>query len=327
MNLKTALLALPVLVMAGCQSGPAEPPAGMAQAVDTCRDIAPGSGTYAPPFPAGCEGTQESEDGLIWLELTRGPEGRAAPEAGATVIVDYEGYLASDGTRIDSSFERGEPAVFKVEEVIEGWTRTLKRMTPGDEWLVYIPSNLAYGANPPGEGVPANADLVFRIRLQGYMNADAAAELKQTASADEALGAAPELWDEFLPWDSSREGVKTLESGLSWYQIDSPGEAGPTISADDMVAIDYEARLADTGRVVGTTWNQTKPLVVRAGDLIPGFAQTLTLMQPGDIVIAHMPSKIAYGEEGLDDAIPPDADLVYLVNLITLNPRTPSDTN
>ena len=65
---------------------------------------------------------------------------------------------------------------------------------------------------------------------------------------------------------------------------------------------------------------------MKAGNVIPGFAQALTLMKPGDLWIAHMPARIAYGDEGLGDAIPPGSDLIYLINLITLNPRTPANS-
>lgn len=313
-HLKLACLAAAGLLVSACQSMPGASQRGAAVA---CPDIAPGPGTFTPPFPSGCEAVQTSASGLEWLELRAGPSIKPPPGDGATVIVAYEGYLADTGAQIDSSYARGEPAVFGIEAVIEGWTETLKRMTPGDEWLVHIPARLAYGAGSPGPDIPPNSDLVFKIRLDGYLNPDEMAEAQ--ANVPKA-GATEALWEDFLPWDKTRDGVVRLRSGLSYVELEAGATRGRQVLADDIVMIDYEARLADTGAVVGSSWGNEAPLVVRAGDMIPGFAQMISLMQPGDVWIGHLPSAIAYGKEGLGDAIPPRADLVYLVNLIAVNP-------
>ena len=79
--------------------------------------------------------------------------------------------------------------------------------------------------------------------------------------------------------------------------------------------------MAETGALVASTWGGQAPLVARAGDLIPGFAQLLSLMKKGDVFIGHLPAAIAYGDAGLDEVVPSDADLVYVVNLIAINPE------
>ena len=267
-----------------------------AKANAPCPDYGRGSGTFEPPFPTGCAGLQTSESGLRWIEIAAGPEDREPPLDGATVIVAYEGYLAATGAKFDSSYDRGEAAVFVIDQVIEGWTEILKKMTPGDEWLVYIPAELAYGDTSPTAAIPASSDLVFKIRLDGFLNAEEVANLPPPA------GVSPALWDDFLPWGRQREGIQRRPR------------------ADDLVAIDYEARVAETGALVASTWGGQAPLVARAGDLIPGFAQLLSLMKEGDVFIGHLPAAIAYGDAGLDEVVPSDADLVYVVNLIAINP-------
>ena len=304
-----------VVAASACQSAPDIAP----QAVDPCATITSGPAAYQPPFPDGCAPVMDDPNGLRWIEISAGPDGKASPKPGARIVVSYQAYLASDGTEVDSSYGRGEPSVFTLGELIQGWNEILLKMTPGDEWLAYIPSALAYGASSPGGGIPPNADLVFRIKLEGFINADDA----EVAGNGGALGADDALWAAFLPWDGEKEGVKTLSSGLSYFVIESGGAEGKQVTADDMVALDYEARVNDTGKVVGTTWQSETPLQVQAGNLIPGFAQALTLMQPGDIWMAHIPARIAYGKAGLGEAIPPNADLVYLINLIAVNPKTP----
>ena len=68
----------------------------------------------------------------------------------------------------DSSYDRGEPAVFTVGEVIPGWNEALQKMRPGDVWYLYIPANLAYGDEGAGP-IPAGAVLVFKIELLGVL--------------------------------------------------------------------------------------------------------------------------------------------------------------
>jgi FKBP-type peptidyl-prolyl cis-trans isomerase FklB len=79
-------------------------------------------------------------------------------------VVHYRGTL-TDGTVFDSSIERGQPATFGVGQVIPGWTEALRLMKPGDEWLVYIPSRLAYGSQAVGSKIPPNSDLIFQMAL------------------------------------------------------------------------------------------------------------------------------------------------------------------
>ena len=85
------------------------------------------------------------------------------PTAKSTVTVHYEGRLL-DGTVFDSSIKRGEPATFKLDGVIKGWTEGLQLMKEGGEYTLYIPAELAYGdkGNP---SIPPNSVLVFDVKL------------------------------------------------------------------------------------------------------------------------------------------------------------------
>lgn len=108
------------------------------------------------------EGVTTTASGLQYKVLKEGTG--AIPTASNKVKVHYEGRLI-DGTVFDSSYDRGEPAVFGVTQVIKGWTEVLQLMKEGAKYQVYIPSELAYGTQARGEFIRANETLVFDVEL------------------------------------------------------------------------------------------------------------------------------------------------------------------
>ena len=90
----------------------------------------------------------------------------AKPKASDTVEVHYHGTLI-DGTVFDSSVRRGTPATFGVTQVIPGWVEALQLMPVGSKWKLYIPSELAYGAQGAGGAIGPHTTLVFEVELLG----------------------------------------------------------------------------------------------------------------------------------------------------------------
>lgn len=86
------------------------------------------------------------------------------PTANDQVKCHYHGTLI-DGTVFDSSVQRGEPAVFPVNGVIQGWVEALQLMSEGSKWKLYVPSELAYGSQGAGGVIGPNAALVFEVEL------------------------------------------------------------------------------------------------------------------------------------------------------------------
>ena len=86
------------------------------------------------------------------------------PKATDKVKCHYEGFLI-DGKVLDSSIQRGEPAVFPLNQVIAGWTEGLQLMQEGAKYRFFIPYDLAYGANGAGGAIPPYAALVFDVEL------------------------------------------------------------------------------------------------------------------------------------------------------------------
>jgi FKBP-type peptidyl-prolyl cis-trans isomerase FklB len=163
--MKTApWLAAALITLTSCQTAPekAAPPQTSGQS-SSSPDHSMADTQAAAPV-ADSSGRVTTASGLQYRVISSGPEGGQSPSTFDSVIVHYRGML-TDGTVSDSSIERGQPATFGVGQVIPGWTEALKLMKPGDQWVLYIPSRLAYGSRAVGDKIPAHSDLIFQVAL------------------------------------------------------------------------------------------------------------------------------------------------------------------
>lgn len=126
------------------------------------------------------EGVQALPNGIQYKVLQSGPVGGESPDSNDLVRVEYEGSL-TDGTVFDSSYERGQPSVFTLGDVVSGWREALQHMKVGDEWVVYLPADKAYG-DAPRPGIPANSVLVFRLKLLDIARAPGGERVLVTAN-------------------------------------------------------------------------------------------------------------------------------------------------
>ena len=102
------------------------------------------------------------ESGLQYEILKEGSGDK--PKATDQVKCHYHGTLM-DGTVFDSSVERGEPAVFPVNGVIQGWIEALQLMAAGSKWKLFIPSDMAYGEKGAGQSIAPHSTLIFDVEL------------------------------------------------------------------------------------------------------------------------------------------------------------------
>lgn len=160
-QLRNLVLGLASLAALGaCATVPAGPPAPPPPPT-------PPVTTPGPDFlarNATATGVVTTPSGLQYFIVRSGPATGVAPTQNDNVVFDYEGKLTT-GETFDSSFARGEPLSGGVGDFVPGFTEALLLMRPGDEWIVWIPPALGYGANPTGT-IPANSVLRFRMALR-----------------------------------------------------------------------------------------------------------------------------------------------------------------
>ena len=150
---KLALAVFGLSLLSACTTTPPLPPAPPITAPGT--DFLVRNGV--------AKGVVTTASGLDYFVVHSGPVTGAMPVAGNRVTFDYEGKLTT-GETFDSSFARGEPLAGDVDGFVPGFAEALKLMRPGDEWIVWIPPALGYGAEASGP-IPANSVLRFRLAL------------------------------------------------------------------------------------------------------------------------------------------------------------------
>ena len=108
------------------------------------------------------QGAAKLPSGIVYKQLK--PGSGASPQATDRVKVNYEGKL-TDGTVFDSSYKRGQPAEFALNQVIKCWTEGVQKMKVGEKAQLVCPSDTAYGAHGHPPTIPGGATLVFAVEL------------------------------------------------------------------------------------------------------------------------------------------------------------------
>ena len=110
--------------------------------------------------------TVKTPSGLQYVVLKKG-DGQKCPKYGQTVTVHYTGTLL-DGRMFDSSVHRGQPASFKIGQVIEGWNEALQTMSKGEKRTLIIPPELGYGVHGYPGIIPPDSYLIFDVELLDF---------------------------------------------------------------------------------------------------------------------------------------------------------------
>ena len=236
--------------------------------------------------------TIKTKSGLEYKDVTLG-DGEQ-PKKGDKVVVHYTGTL-EDGTKFDSSKDRGKPFEFNigVGQVIRGWDEGVITMRPGGNRTLIIPSNLAYGDRGAGKLIPPGATLIFEVEL---------IEVKK----------------KFIDSDYSLPGteIKT-ESGL--LMIEHVEGNGVKPKTGQAVSVHYTGLLAD-GTQFDSSHDRGQPIRFNLGEgrVIKGWDEAILDMSIGSKRTLIIPPDLGYGERGAGGAIPPNATLIFEVELIDI---------
>lgn len=278
-----------------------------------CRKPAPPppapspAGIGAQPAPADLTrpspGATRTPSGLVYEVLRPGAGDR--PTGADRVLLHYSGWT-HDGKSFDSTAARGQPVVLPVRGMIPGWAEAIQDMRPGERRRVWVPEALAYAGQ---RGQPAG-DLVYDLELIAVMKGVA------------PPAAPPDLRVPPPDAERTRSGLvyKVLRPGAQApappprragrrHQAPVPAAPGRP-GAHDRVEVRYTGWTAD-GRVFDATPGED-PATVALDNLVPGLAEGIRGMAPGERRRLWVPAALAYaGQPGR-----PRGDLVFDVELV-----------
>ena len=159
-------------------------------------------------------------------------------------------------------------------------------------------------------GAPAITQAEYREYMQKLQ--ESLAEAEQASDADSA--AALEEEKAFMEKNGKAEGVITTASGLQ-YQVLTAGKGGERPGPKDVVRVHYEGKLL-SGKVFDSSIARGEPIEFPVDQVIPGWTEALQLMEIGSKFRLFIPSKLGYGAHGAGNVIPPNATLIFEVELI-----------
>jgi FKBP-type peptidyl-prolyl cis-trans isomerase len=230
----------------------------------------------------------KTESGLKYRDLEEGKG--EPPEVGQNCVVDYTGWLwekdAKSGKPFDSSVKRGKPFSFHVgeSEVIKGWDEGVAGMKVGGTRELIIPAELAYGERGAGGVIPPNATLMFEVKLL---------ELR-------------EKWEK-------------TESGLEY--ADSKVGTGAEPKTGQTCVMHYTGWLWENGargKKFDSSLDRGEPFEFPIGTrrVIKGWDEGVATMKVGGKRRLRIPAKLGYGANGAGEDIPPNATLIFEVELL-----------
>ena len=239
---------------------------------------------------------QITDSGLQFIIVESGEGDKAKP--GDLVSVHYTGTL-EDGTKFDSSLDRDEPIQFVLGagQVIPGWDEGVALLAVGDKAKFRIPPELAYGERGAGGVIPANATLLFDVEV---------------VAAEPGPPPPPEA-----PTELSASDYTETESGLRYYDLEEG--TGPSPETGQFVSVHYTGWLED-GTMFDSSLLRAQPFSFAVGveQVIPGWDEGVSTMNVGGKRQLVIPSELAYGESGAGGVIPPNATLVFEVELLDI---------
>lgn len=251
-------------------------------------------------------GSRVTESGLEYIEIEPGTGPRAQP--GDQVTVHYTGTL-EDGTEFDSSIG-GDPLPFVLGEgrVIPGWDEGIALMNVGGKARLIIPPELGYGEQGFGP-IPGGATLYFDVEL-----------ISAEPAPTPVLPPTPEP-----PTFVNPDDYTVTDSGLQYYFLEEG--TGETPKPGEVAVVNFVGWVKDGLKFADSQEGVPVEFVVGEEQILPGWDEMVLLMQVGDMVQFVLPPELGLGEEGAPNGvIPPNATLVFEMELVEIKPPPPTPT-
>lgn len=229
--------------------------------------------------------------GLKYKLIEKGTGKRAVP--GSTVAVHYTGRL-TDGNKFDSSRDRGQPFSFKLGQgsVIKGWDEGVALLNVGDKAIFTIPPALGYGERAMDK-IPANSTLVFDVELM-------------------------DVKEPIKPWEMNNKDTITTASGLKYLIVAKATDANAAQAGSGKTVDVHYTGFLTNGRPFDSSVERGQPISFQLGNgmVIKGWEEGIALMKKGEKIRLIIPSDLAYGPNGAGGVIPPNATLIFDVELM-----------
>ena len=296
----TSLSLVLVTVVTACDRTP-EPSPNRASVATAAP--APDEPPNAVPAPADVAAAPDdaikTTSGLAYRTLQPGV-GKEHPSPVAQVKVNYTGWTSA-GRMFDSTSSRAQPAEFRVDGVIKGWTEGLQLMTKCQKVRFWIPSALAYGDTPRRPGMPAGS-LVFDVELLDIVEPPATPP------------ATPSVPPPAAPSDvkAPSAGSKHTESGLA-YKVLKKGTGTRHPNGSDHVRVHYTGWTTD-GKVFDSSVMRGQPISFGLDHVIKGWTEGVQLMVEGEKTRFWIPGALAYGDKPSSGE--PSGTLVFDIELL-----------
>lgn len=235
---------------------------------------------------------QKDPSGVFYINTLEGTGKAMRFDSTDLVTFNYRGYLIN-GTEFDKS-DPGKPITVALRSLIPGFQVGLLKMKKGGKATFIIPSDLAYGSNPP-QGIPSNAIVIFDVELVGFGT--------QAENDDEVIR--KYLADNNLTAEKHASGM--------YYIISEPG-TGSNATSNSVVTVKYKGYFTDK-KVFDETKNDAVaqfPL----SNLIEGWKIAVPLLKKGGKGTFLLPSKLGYGTTG-SGGVPPNTVIIFDIELVS----------
>jgi peptidylprolyl isomerase len=217
------------------------------------------------------------------------------PRERGVVTVEYTGFL-EDGKMFDSSYKRAEGFRFVIgaSQVIKGWDEGVATMKVGGKRQLKIPGDLAYGPRGKPPRIPPATTLIFDVELLMVSEPRVPPEAPQKVAAGD---------------------YTTTESGLKYFDFVVGEGAEP--QEGKRVKVDYSGWLSG-GKMFDSSLRRAEPIEfpLGKGRVIKGWDEGIATMKVGGKRQLYVPAELAYGERGRPPVIPPNAELIFEVELV-----------